>query len=64
MSDTPTHRQPPATAPPPYPCPRLIAFDPAVEFNGSYPARCRTADKIWFVVWHMPEECEYFASKL
>ena len=38
-------------APPPgaLPSPRLIAFDPAVQFNRSYPPCCRTADKILFV---------------
>ena len=38
-------------APPPgaLQSPRLIAFDPAVQFNRSYPPCCRTADKILFV---------------
>jgi hypothetical protein len=31
--------------------PRLIAFDPAVQFNRSYPPCCHTADKILSVRW-------------
>ncbi|MCI0557472.1 MAG: hypothetical protein MN733_03175, partial [Nitrososphaera sp.] len=32
--------------------PRFVAFDPAVQFNRSYPPCCRTADKILFVGPH------------
>ena len=38
--------------------PRLIAFDPAVQFNRSYPPCCRTADKILFV---MPQAKHYIS---